>query len=88
MAAPTPTKTVGKFDFAKVVRMIMRSKNEPDRTIVDSINYEAYKVHISQIGLQYFANFAVYERYRAVVSSFGVSPNLKKGKSRHTYDEE
>ena len=47
---PTPTKTAGKFDFAKVVRMLMRGKNEPDRTIVDEINYEAYKEFAPWVG--------------------------------------
>ena len=36
-----------KFDFAKVVRMLMRGKNQPDASMHDKVNYDAYKIHIS-----------------------------------------
>ena len=44
-----PVSTAGnnRFDFAKVVRMLMRGKNQPDTSMHDTVNYDAYKIHIS-----------------------------------------
>ena len=69
--------------------MLMRGKSQPDTSIIDTVNYEAYKIQISQIGLQYFANFPVYERHRAVIVSIGgLSPNRKGMKNSNREEEQ